>query len=373
MAARRADLSVSAARSARRRDRAPARLPSLALGSGPGGLKRALASCPDNQRHVLARAIGDSAGNRALSRLVAESQQLMRTPRGPNDPRGYDDLASFQRGITVLSQDGARQAWIDAHPPVIYRLDRATGHMTAITHEEACDLLGITAQELLRRAGSAPVLILRNGRLSRSSQATVDQINAPASAPAVIRAGLERLQADARRFSGPFPSDYYVQFSRAVTEANLSRRRSDPDAAIDEVNAAYGTEDFAHGRAVLQLYEALVPRDDDSHFDKVQHFVRSMSMHYDGTGITTDVAQYGKEVWGEIKSLWDDSDPGFDWADMRANNRGQAYAIELYRRFHPVRDVLLNPTTIPARAQEAGTRAAGDLERGIRRLYGLPW
>lgn len=333
----------------------------------PGGshqLVRTLAGCTPSQREAIARGVG----NRTLSRMIAGEHRLQRQP-DPNDPAGYDTLDAFLAGATVLSDAGVRDTWRDT---LVNRIDRATGRAAPITPAAACAELGMTQAQLDAAIGNAPAAILRNGRISRSTRATVRQINDPSSAPAVIRAGLEKLQADTVRLHGSFPADYYVGFSRAITEAALRRHRAHPDAAIDEVGAAYGTEGFPQGRAVLQLYEALVPIDDNTHFDKVQHFIRSMSMHYNGTGITTDIAQYAKEiVYDEIPS-WFGSDTGFDWADMLANNRGQAYAIELYRRYHPVRDMIYSPTTIPGRVEEAGGRAVRDFERNIYRLYGVP-
>jgi hypothetical protein len=268
----------------------------------------------------------------------------------------------------------ARQAAPAAPAVVVFQMDPATGKAVQISEATARSALNLTPRAFSRAAGTATVVIMRNGFLSRSSQATVDQINNPATAPAVIRTGLEKLQADTARLHGAFPADYYVEFARAVTEATLSQRRSDPDGAIDEVGNAYGTKEFPRGQAVLHLYEALVATNDNTHFDKVQHFLRSMKMQYDGTGITTDIAQYAKEASDEIQS-WAPSvfgqHTGFDWNDMLANNRGQAYGQQLTRRFHPVRDLVYSPSTIPARVMEAGGQAMQEVEREIYRAYGV--
>jgi hypothetical protein len=350
----------------------PAAAPAAALPAARSGadLQHYLATQPPGQRRALAGALGNAALCRAA---------IMRVP-DPNDPSGYADLESYLAGVTVMSDEGARQRWAEAHPEPapagpaiasIYRIDRATGRCTPITHAAARAELGMTQSAFDTAVGSSMVLILRNGRLSRSSQATVDQINDPSTAPAVIRAGLEKLQGDAaRRGGGNFPADYYVEFSRAITEAALRRRRSDPDAAIDEVNEAYGTEDFAQGRAVLHVYEAIARSGESTGFDKVQHFIRSMSLQYNGTGITTDIAQYGKEiVYDEIPSWWGD-DIGYDSTDMLANNRGQAYAMQLYRRYHPVRDVIYNPIDNAVREVNEFER---NLEREIYKLYNVPF
>ena len=337
-------------------------------------LQRYLAGQPIGQR----RALAASVGNAALSRLVAPGRAAILRQPDPNDPGEYEDLDAYLRGVTVLSEEGARARWAEAHPepvaegPVlasIFRIDRATGRCVAITHAAARAELGLTQAAFDSAVGDATVLILRNGRLSRSAQATVDQINNPSSAPAVIRAGLEKLQSDAARYKR-FPATYYVEFARAVTQAALRRRSSDPDAAIDEVGEAYGTEEFPRGRAVLHVYEAIARSGNDTGFDKVQHFIRSMSMHYNGTGITTDIAQYGKEIfYDEIPSWWGD-DEGYSDADMLANNRGQAYAMQLYRRYHPTRDAIYNPVDTTIRKVNEFEHY---LEREISKLYGVPF
>ena len=51
-----------------------------------------------------------TAGNRAVGRLLAR-RGLLDLSGDPNDPLEYDDLESFLAGITVLSEEGARERW----------------------------------------------------------------------------------------------------------------------------------------------------------------------------------------------------------------------------------------------------------------------
>jgi hypothetical protein len=53
-----------------------------------------------------------TAGNRAVGRMLAR-RGLLESSGDPNDPREYDDLESYLAGITVLSEQGARELWED--------------------------------------------------------------------------------------------------------------------------------------------------------------------------------------------------------------------------------------------------------------------
>jgi uncharacterized protein YfiM (DUF2279 family) len=315
-------------------------------------------------------AVAGAIGNRAMGRLLA------RSPDDPNDPAGYEDLDSYLEGVTVLTEEGARQRWEETHPPApapladpvatIYEIEQTTGRARRISHGTARSRLGLSHEQLENRIGTRTELILRNGGLSTTSTATIEQINDPSKASAAIRPGLEMLQRDAVRNSGRFAADYHVEFSKAVTEAAIAARRSDPDAAVELVAEAYGEEDLSHGQAVLHVFEAIARVNEDNGYDKVQHFIRSMAIHYGYAGLVADAAQYGKEFFKDEVPSWFGSDKGFDWKDMLANNRGQAYGAQLYRRYHPARDRIFHPT-----------HAVEDFERyltiEIKKLYNVPF
>jgi hypothetical protein len=179
---------------------------------------------------------------------------------------------------------------------------------------------------------------------------------------------IRRLQQDTAKFQGAFPSDYYATFSRAVIRESI--RLNGADAGVEAAGQAFGSEDFSQGRAALHLYEALARRNEHTGFDKVQHFVASAVSEFENTSIGTDIRQYGKEmILDEIPS-WFTDDVGYDPYDMLANNRGQAFGTELYRRYHPVRDSILNPLDATVREVNSFERR---LTREIYRLNGLPF
>jgi hypothetical protein len=47
-----------------------------------------------------------------VARMLAR-RGLLESSGDPNDPREYDDLESYLAGITVLSEQGARELWED--------------------------------------------------------------------------------------------------------------------------------------------------------------------------------------------------------------------------------------------------------------------
>ncbi len=219
--------------------------------------------------------------------------------------------------------------------PQIYRIDPNSGRAERVSHEDAQSQLHLSNQQFNRELLKGEVLILRNDRLSISTQETISQINDPSRATPLMAFAIRRLQQDATTLHGDFPSDYYVTFSRAFIRESI--RLNGADAGIEAVGKAFGSEDFSQGRAALHLYEALARRDENTGFDKVQHFIASAVSEFENTKIGTDIRQYGKEIFFDEIPSWFTDDVGYDPNDMLANNRGQAFGDELYRRYHPVR------------------------------------
>jgi RHS repeat-associated protein len=293
----------------------------------------------------------------------------------PNDPLNYADFSSFSMGnVSPRNEAGLRELWNQAHPtqrvanPQIFEISRRTGQAERISLEDARQRLGMSASQFERALRAGNLLILRNNRLSITNQATINQINDPSRATPLMAFAIRMLQRDTARYQGAFPANYYVTFSRAVISESI--RLSGADAGIEAVGQAFGSEDLSQGRAALHLYEALARRDDQTGFDKVQHFTASAVSAYENTSIGTDIRQYGKEIiYDEIPS-WFSDDEGYSAHDMLANNRGQAFGEELYHRYHPVRDWIFNPIDNSVRSINAYER---QMDWEIRRLYGVPF
>ena len=116
----------------------------------------------------------------------------------------------------------------------------------------------------------------------------------------------------------------------------------DPDTIIDEIGDIFGikVEDCYTNEiyAFYHIYEALVRKSSaDAGYDKIQHFVYSAVTQYNSTKVGTDVRQYGAEIWDLRKgsSVWNDTK-----SDMEANNLGQSYGQQLYKKYHPIRAAL---------------------------------
>ncbi len=214
-----------------------------------------------------------------------------------------------------------------------------------------------------RQAGH---FIRRQGQLSPTSTKTIQQINNPKDAEPLIKFALEKLQSDAASFQGNFPGDYYVNFGKAVI--NESIRLHGPDDGIDKAQEYFGSEvDESPSAAPFHVFESIARRDANTGWDKVQHFVRSATTYYNHSEPTTDALQYSKEVWGAVKGLWDPTE-SFDWNDMLANNRGQAFGHKLFDKYHPVRADIYNPERIVKKIDQSASKSIREANREIRQL-----
>lgn len=143
----------------------------------------------------------------------------------PEDER-YLPPASTQETSLNSSEPSSS---ISAPSPLIYRINPNTGKADSVSLESIRNQLTYSNDELTKLLEESTLFIFRNNRLSRSSEVTIEQINAPSSAPPLIKFGIEKVQADTARFQGNFPNGYYAQFSRDVIEEALRLNRSDPD------------------------------------------------------------------------------------------------------------------------------------------------
>jgi hypothetical protein len=90
-----------------------------------------------------------TAGKRAVGRLLAR-RGLLDLSGDPNDPLEYGDLESYLAGITVLSEEGARERWEELQRPVASAAARSTrtsssspGATTAMSLPDAQMLVGL--------------------------------------------------------------------------------------------------------------------------------------------------------------------------------------------------------------------------------------
>lgn len=289
------------------------------------------------------------------------------TPPDRNDPNNYNDFQSFASGADkvfteeylvdvwksakpedasvytsyddyvngapkVLSEKSLAENWVKAHPTIgkdeqrVFQINPKTGK---------AELISVSTSKT-----KSGFFIKRGGRLSKTTEKTVDEINNPSNASPLAEFAIKKLQSDAAKFKGVFPKDYYEEFSKEVIQESI--RIHGADKGIDEAEEAFGSEDLKGTKGVLHIYESIARSDDNTGFDKVQHFVRSATEQYgfiaeSTLGFTTDVKQYGKEIFMDEIPSWFGDDIGYDKYDMIANNRGQLFGKQLYQKHHPYR------------------------------------
>ncbi|MEZ4889791.1 MAG: hypothetical protein R2779_04260 [Crocinitomicaceae bacterium] len=136
--------------------------------------------------------------------------------------------------------------------------------------------------------------------LTPTSEKTINEINNPSKSGSPLRQfALEKLQTDAKKFNGKFPNEYYVEFSKAVVEKSISINGADKG-----INAAYamlGVKNLPQAKSVLQVYESIVPNDQNTHIDKVMHFIASAAKQYNYGKTITDGLQYKEKKYFLMK------------------------------------------------------------------------
>jgi hypothetical protein len=187
--------------------------------------------------------------------------------------------------------------------------------------------------------------IERGNQLSITSKRTIDEINMPSIASPLVKFALEKLQADAVSYGGAFPKEYYAEFSQALIKESISLYG--PDRGIEEAKIMFGRKiDSSPSKAPFHVFESIAKSDNDSGWDKVQHFIRSATSQYQKGKIITDILQYGKEVFFDEVPSWFSDDTGFDSKDMLANNQGQTYGQKLFELYHSIRAQLYSPSLL---------------------------
>ncbi|WKA60352.1 SpvB/TcaC N-terminal domain-containing protein [Planococcus shenhongbingii] len=262
----------------------------------------------------------------------------------PNDPNNYVSFEDFKSGALGPSwnEKALRSDWNKANPnsnipnPSIYIINPKTGKADILSIEDAREKLSaLSEKKFEEELGKADVLILRNNKFSKSIQETVDQINKPSLAPSLMGFAIRLLQEDTKQFKGEFPSNYYVDFSTKVIMESI--KLYGPESGIETVYNAFGvkSDESSQGKAAMHMYESLVGNNENTGFDKVQHFVASAALEYKhkNLSILTDLKQYAKEIISDELNSYISSDKGYDREDMLANNRGQAFGNKLYRRY----------------------------------------
>ena len=214
----------------------------------------------------------------------------------------------------------------------IYKIDRST---------HRANLLSLSEIEALQNKKSEKTgyFIRRlSGEISNTSKITIDLINNTESIKnKYIKKAMEIFKRLSNQYT-QYPRLIYRDLMKELFEHFL-KGSSDPDTVVEEISEIFGVtveKSIPELLAFYHVYEALIRKNEaDAGYDKIQHFTYNVGKQYSSTKLGTDIAQYGGEVIDLIKKgtkVGDDSKE-----DMEANNLGQNYGWELYKKYHPVR------------------------------------
>ena len=184
----------------------------------------------------------------------------------------------------------------------------------------------------------------RTGGISKTSKDTINQINNPDTITnKYIKYALGGFKKRCNVDNSDFPRLLYRDLMKDVFECFLKNAKNTDDI-INEIGDVFGEniEDSYMKEELLafyHVYEALVPKTFSSPgYDKVQHFTYCVKKAYNSIKILADVAQYTGEAYDLLMGGSIDDTK----SDMEANNLGQNYGYELYKRYHPVRAAIRN-------------------------------
>ena len=217
----------------------------------------------------------------------------------------------------------------------VYKIDKISNRAILLSFSEIEKL-----QDRINEQSGYFILRLNNV-ISKTSKETIDWINNPDLIQNKYIKQAMKIFQKISAINNEYPNLIYRDLMKSLFEHFLSGAK-DPDTIIDEIGDIFGikVEDCYTNEiyAFYHIYEALVRKSSaDAGYDKIQHFVYSAVTQYNSTKVGTDVRQYGAEIWDLRKgsSVWNDTK-----SDMEANNLGQSYGQQLYKKYHPIRAAL---------------------------------
>lgn len=179
----------------------------------------------------------------------------------------------------------------------------------------------------------------RSDYVSTTNRTTVDLINDPST---VQNKYVKKAMEIFKRLSSQhsiYPRLVYRDLMKEVFEFFLVRS-NDPDTVIKEISNTFGVNtDACYTSEIFvfyHIYEALIrEKDTEPGYDKIQHFTYCVGKSYRSGTVATFAAQYGGEIADLLKGgSWQDTKD-----DMEANNLGEAYGVDLYKKYNPNQDI----------------------------------
>ncbi|MGD2114840.1 MAG: hypothetical protein PVG07_07300 [Acidobacteriota bacterium] len=161
----------------------------------------------------------------------------------------------------------------------------------------------------------------------------------------LVEAGIEKLHDDE---AGGYGEHYYDTLARHLFEVALDREGGDYGEAFDRLNELQNGD---LGFELQREYTALVGTDSTNGWDKFRHFAFTAYLQYHSGGILApELFTYGKELWDAIEGVFGADPEGYSVPDIRADNRGEAFAEQMRAR----------------EIRETQIRSAEELERARR-------
>ncbi|MEO0905545.1 MAG: tlde1 domain-containing protein, partial [Pseudomonadota bacterium] len=202
----------------------------------------------------------------------------------------------------------------------------------------------------------------RHSPLRIQMQANSDDAAAEPEDHYLITAGIAKISADASRLKkgASFPSAYYDRLARHLFKVALAKNGRD---YADAFGLLYDLQGGKLGWGLQEHYTKIVGTDSANGWDKFRHFTVTAWLQYHSFGILVpEAASYGKEIYDEVEH-WVGADPeGYSVPDIRADNRGEAFAEEMYTQQWAERK---------ARARRAAARAKKAARRNLRKVRDL--
>lgn len=250
--------------------------------------------------------------------------------------RSGKELGWYKVSVTEDGEkSGGKEGWVPAEllkEINVFEIVKTTGKAKRLSYTKIQEAFkdGKVPEDVF--SGEYQILRMRSTpRLAKTTQDTLNRINDPSGCSRLVRFAVLKLQEDASKYAGAYPEDYYCSFSMAVFLRAIDYTTL-PWIGMKEAGIILGKE-VKPGSDVLpayHIYEAIVPINTDTEFDKVQHFSQSAYLQYFSCKWYTDLAQYAKEIGFDEVPSWFTDDKGFDRKDMKANNLGQKFGKDVY-------------------------------------------
>ncbi|UGU14596.1 DUF6443 domain-containing protein [Sinomicrobium kalidii] len=178
-----------------------------------------------------------------------------------------------------------------------------------------------------------------NGR--NTSFETISKINGWSENDPVVQKGIDKLRSDNATNGGNFSDNYYAEFGGFLINnsiPSMSSIRNDKSSMIaikDGVSSVTSfldnTTGFGNGKGspLFHLYENMVRKNDDTGYDKLMHF--SFTAKYATYGVGLFMGEM-KEFFKDEVPSWFGNDKGWDNMDIRANQQGNSYMLNIIRQ-----------------------------------------